>query len=415
MTKLLPRLLLLTLLLIPGIGLHAQVITAVSVTGLKRTKPHVAEYPLKKFIRQDGMRIDFNEVHAAIAGTGILEPISIGVGVAPDGDGMILTVEVREKWAFLPLPLFSTDFNTIWSGGLGIMDNNVFGLNDKFIVVGTYGNTGWFASVMYQYTPEREHFPGWNIMGMYGRQSVKDADQHKRSLRKYDQDIIMGGLGIQYPVTELFTASTAVSLQQRSIQERDDSLNAPENDTLAVRINPSLEISRSNWDGYLLSQRRAKLDYTFMPALAAGSAEADLLHTLSLRGSYEKSIIPGFKAGIRGGIRYNPKANPIIESSAAAVLIDILPGTFSAQNYAGAAAGLEKYLFKFSQGTLAVLASYQAVYSYGPLLEHQFDHGVSGALNLYLSRIAIPAAGFGVSYNVAKNEFAFGFNMGASF
>jgi hypothetical protein len=147
----------------------------------------------------------------------------------------------------------------------------------------------------------------------------------------------------------------------------------------------------------------------------ADPADINPLHTVSLRGVYERSILPGFKAGIRGGMRYSPGAPPIFDSSASSVLIDILPGTFSAQNYLGAALGFEKYLYKFSQGTLAFLASYQAVYSYGPLLEHQFDHGVSGALNFYLSRIAIPTMGIGVFYNVAKNEFMVGYNIGASF
>ncbi|GHV77559.1 hypothetical protein AGMMS49942_23800 [Spirochaetia bacterium] len=412
------RILLLFLLLIPGVYLSAQTITAVSVTGLKRTKPHVAEYPLQKFIGREGMSVDFNDVHAAILDTGILEPLSIGVGRRADGDGMILTVQVREKWAFLPLPLFKTDFDTVWSAGLGIMDNNAFGLNDKFVLAGAYGNTAWFATAMYQYTPERNHFPGWNVMGRYGRENERDTDQHKRILRKFEQDTITGGLGIQYPVTDLLTVSAAFSLQQRIIRKRDDSPNDPGEGTLAGRITPSLELRRSNWDGYLLRERRAKLDYTLtLPDMHP-------FHTVSLRGVYEMSILPGFKAGLRGGIRYSPDAPPIFESPASSVIIDILPGTFSAQHYAGAALGLEKFIYKISkvpkvlgplQGTIAIFASYQTVYSYGPLLEHQFDHGISGALNLYLSRVAIPTIGIGVFYNVAKNEFMVGYNMGVSF
>jgi hypothetical protein len=418
MTKQFIRSLLVTLLLAAGFHLQAQdaaefpprVITAVSVTGLTRTKPHVAEYPLKKFIGQDGMSIDFNDVHAAIVGTGILEPLSIGIEETPDRDGMVLTVTVQEKWAFFPIPIFFADSNGTLGGGGALMDANAFGLNDKFIAAGIYSTSGWFASLIYQNTPERKHFPGWNIMGMYGRQSRRDTDQHKTNLRKYKQDIITGDLGIQYPVTDLFTLSTSLSFSRRSLRESEDSLLPPEKGILAVGINPALELNRSHWDGYLLSQRNAKLDYTFMPVI-----DAIPLHTLSLRGNYEISVIPGFKAGFRGGIRYSPEAPPLLESSASSVGFNILPSTFSAQHYAGAALGFEKYLYKFSQGTMAFLLSYQAVYSYGPILEHEFDHGVSAALNLYLSKIAIPAMGIGVSYNVAAEEFAVGFNMGTSF
>ncbi|MDR2079345.1 MAG: hypothetical protein LBP74_06475 [Treponema sp.] len=412
------RFFLVTLLLAAGFRLQAQhaaefpaqVITAVSVTGLARTKPHVAEYPLKKFIGQDGMSIDFNDVYAAIVGTGILEPLSIGVEETPDRDGMVLTVNVREKWAFFPIPVFFADSNGTLGGGGALMDANAFGLNDKFIVAGTYSTSGWFASLIYQNTPERKHFPGWNIMGMYARQSQRDTDQHKTNLRKYEQDVIIGRMGIQYPVTDVFTVSTSLSFSRRSIRESADSLLSPEKGILAGEINPALELNRSHWDGYLLSQRRAKLDYAFMPVM-----DAVPLHTLSLQGNYEISVIPGFKAGFRGGIRYSPEAPPLLESSASSVGFNILPSTFSAQHYAGAALGFEKYLYKFSQGTMAFLISYQTVYSYGPILEHEFDHGVTGALNLYLSRIAIPAMGIGVSYNVAADEFTVSFNMGTSF
>jgi hypothetical protein len=410
MTKLPFRFILGVLFLFSGVLLGAQAVTGVSVRGIKRTRPHVAEYPLQKFIGQDGMLLDFNEVHAAIVGTGILEPLSIGVEPAPDREGLILVVDVREKWALFPLPVFFADSDGNIQGGGAFMDANAFGLNDTFIAAGLYGSSGWLASVIYQYTPERRRLPGWNVMGMYGRLNRRDTDQHKRELRNYDQETIVGSLGIRYPATEYLTLSVSSSLHRQSISEGDRPREVPEKDVFAGEINPSLEISRSHWDGYLLAQRRASLDYTLM-LLSKDSP----LHAVSARANYELSLVPGFKAGLRGGIRYAPNALPILESSASVVDIAILPNSFSAQNFAGASLGFEKYLYKFSQGTLAFLASYQAVYSYGPILGDQFDHGVSGAVNFYLSRIAIPALGFGVSFNVAKGEYAGVFSIGMGF
>ncbi|WP_010257018.1 hypothetical protein [Treponema primitia] len=409
MTKLSRRIFLFTLLLVTGVYLQAQEITAVSVTGLVRTKPYVAEYPLKKFIGRDGMGLDFNEVHAAMVNTGILEPLSIGVEENPDGEGMTLTVHVREKWAFFPFPVFFMDSDGGMSGGGAFMDANAFGLNDKFIVAGIFGTSGIITSLIYQITPER-NFPGLNFMGMYGRQNQQDTDQHKKDLRRYNQDTIIGRLGLDYSVTELLKTSVSFSLHRRSIRESEDALRSPEEGVLAGGINPALEIGRSHWDGYLLSQQNAKLDYTFLMVM-----DDPALHTISLRGNYERSLVPGFKAVVRGGIHYAPASPPILESSASSVGINILPNTFSAQHYAGAVLGLEKYLFKFSQGTLALLATYQAVYSYGPILEHQFDHGVTGAMNFYLSKIAIPALGLGLSYNVAADELTSTFSIGMSF
>jgi hypothetical protein len=393
-----------------GTLLHAQTIASVSVRVLKLTKPHVAEYPLEKFIGQDGMLLDFNEVHAAIIGTGILEPLSIGVELTPDRDALILVVEVREKWAFFPLPVFFIDSGGNMQGGGALLDANAFGLNDTFIVAGLYGTSGWLASVIYSYTPERKRLPGWSIMGVYGRGNQQNTDQHRTELRNYEQSIIIGSLGMQYSVTDYLTASTSLSLHRQDISDGAHPREVPDRDSISGEFSPSLEISRSHWDGFLLSQRQASLGY----ALTL-SPDDSPLHAISARANYELSIIPGFKAGLRGGIRYAPYAPPQSESSASSVNIAILPNSFSAQNFAGASLGVEKYLYKFSQGTLAFLASYQAVYSHGPILGDQFDHGAAVSLNFYLSRIAIPALGFGVSCNVAKNEYNGVFSIGMSF
>jgi outer membrane protein assembly factor BamA len=410
MTKQPFRFALCALFLFLGALLHGQTIVSVSVRGLKRTKPYVAEYPLQKFIGQDGMLIDFNEVHAAIIGTGILEPISIGVELAPDREGLILAVEVREKWSFFPIPVFVMDSNGNIRGGAALMDANAFGLKDTFIGAGLYGTSGWLASVIYQYTPDREKLPGWSVMGMYSSQNQINTDQHKKELRNYDQRTIAGSLGIQYPATEYLTASVSFSLIEQSVSDGEHPREVPEKGLFAAGVEPSLVIAKTHWDGFLLSQQRASVGYDLTLPW-----DRSPLHAVSARANYELSIVPGFKAGIRGGIRYAPNSLPVLESPASAVDIAILPDSFSAQNLAGASLGLEKYLHKFSQGTLAFLASYQAIYSYGPILGDQFDHGVSASLNFYLSRIAIPAVGLGVAWNAAKNEYTAAFSIGMSF
>jgi hypothetical protein len=409
-TKLPLRFVLCALFLLSGLSLHGQTVTAVSVRGIKRTRPHVAEYPLQKFIGQDGMLLDFNEVHAAIVDMGILEPLSIGVEPAPDREGLILVVEVREKWALFPFPVFFADSSGDMRGGGAFMDANAFGLNDTFVVAGLYGSSDWLATVLYQYTPERKSVPGWNVMGMYGRQNRQDTDQHKAELRNFDQETIVGSLGLQYPATEYLTLSLSSSLHRRNISDGDHPREVPDRDVFAGGVNPSVEISRSHWDGFLSSQRRVSLDYTLMLL-----TDHSPLHTIAAQANYERSLVPGFKAGLRGGIHYAPNAPPLFESSASLMGAAILPHSFSAQNFATASLGFEKYLYKFSQGTLAFLASYQAVYSHGPILGDQFDHGVSGAVNFYLSRIAIPALGIGVSYNVARDEYAGVFSIGMGF
>jgi hypothetical protein len=95
--------------------------------------------------------------------------------------------------------------------------------------------------------------------------------------------------------------------------------------------------------------------------------------------------------------------------------VNILPTDYYATDFAGISLGLEKHLFKFSHGTLSLSAAYQAVYSHGDLLAHQFDHGAAAMLLMYFSKLALPAVGLGGAYNVSKNTWQYAFNVGMSF
>ena len=117
----------------------------------------------------------------------------------------------------------------------------------------------------------------------------------------------------------------------------------------------------------------------------------------------------------RGGFVFSPEAPPLFESSPRSVEVGILPQSFSAQNFLGGSAGLEKCIFKRSFGTLSILSSYQVVYSKGPILGERFDYGVLGGIQFYLRKLAIPAVGLGISYNLAADYMQGAFNIGMSF
>ncbi|MDR2028013.1 MAG: hypothetical protein LBP93_00595 [Treponema sp.] len=380
-------------------------ITGISITGLKRTKPHVAEGPLKKFIGRQA--VDVDEVHAAILDAGILEPVSIEIGDAPEGDGKILNIEVREKWSIFPLPIVSVNSGGTSGGGF-FVDTNAFGLNDKFVAGGLYGSGGWTAMLMYINTPDREQFPGWTVGGMYSRQDREDTDQNEVVFRSFPLDSLKVFGGISYPFLELFSASLDISFNRLVI--RDDPPEDGGAEAQAVGLNPGLSVSHSDWDGYLLSRQSVSLGYEYTIGIDFPDFQA-----LSFQGIYEKSLIPGFRAAIHSGALFAPGAPALFESPPSAARVNILPSGFSARHYGGVSMGLEKYLLKTSFGILSILASYQLVYSWGPVLKDQWDHGVAGALSFYLSRLALPAMGLGLSYNVAAAYFQGYFNIGMSF
>jgi hypothetical protein len=119
-----------------------RVITSIEITGLTRTKLHIAQYPLEKFIGRDGSTLNFNEVEAAVKDIGTLELQSIGL--VESEDGIMLHVTVTEKWSIFPVPIFTFIFGHI-SAGFFFADTNAFGIGDLMAFGGIYNKLSWIG------------------------------------------------------------------------------------------------------------------------------------------------------------------------------------------------------------------------------------------------------------------------------
>jgi hypothetical protein len=195
------------------------------------------------------------------------------------------------------------------------------------------------------------------------------------------------------------------------LRDTDSPVNAPEDGIQAISFTPGIGITHNTWDGYFLNEKSASLKYNY--TLVIGD---DDVHTVSFKGALNHSIIPGFRLTAKSGLIYaTPSASPFFESTPINASVNILPQTYAAVDFASLSFGLEKHLFKFKFGAIAISAGYQAVYSHGEMLYHQFDHGPVAMAQMYLSRVAIPGIGLGGAYNVAKNTWQYAFNVGMVF
>jgi hypothetical protein len=299
--------------------------------------------------------------------------------------------------------------NTVF--GLFLMDVNAFGQRDQMSVGAIYGSSGFSGLAMYNHTPNRAGLPGWNAAVSYGHRESEDLDRYETVHRRYSTNQFRLSLGINYPFNNLFSGSTSLSFTNISLAENENPLNPPEKGAMLLGFSPSLSLRRSSWDGFLLSQQSLSLRYGYNYALLGSS-----FHQVDIRGVFEQSFIPGFRAGLRAGLVWrshgDTSTNTLFEYSPQSVNINILPQGFSARNYASLSAGLEKHLIQFRWGSLSALGSWQSVFSYGSISGEQFDHGPSGGLRLYLSRVALPAMSLNFAYNMNSGLYQAGFNLG---
>jgi hypothetical protein len=383
-------------------------ITSISISGLKRTKYSTAERPLLRFIGKDASRLDIDEVYSVILDMGIFEVVSIKITGA--ADGKVLEVEVKEKWAIFPIPIFSISSGKI-RGGAALYDANAFGINDKMALAGMYGSGSWMAMALYLSPPAGSGF-GWTLSGGFSRDGREDTDQKNKVYRSFKLDSISAGSSLTYPLSELITASLRFSYINHSITEHIFAVretNEKDRQQI-VRMGPELGLRRSTWDGVFLSEESLTAAYFYSQGIDSPS-----FHTLQARLAYEKSFIPGFRAVIRSGGIYSPGTTALFESSPREAAVNILSPSYKARHLAGLSLGLEKKLITFPFGILSALAAWQQVYSSGPVMGNQFDYGVAVSAFVYLKRLAIPAMGGGLAYNVRARHWQSFFNMGMSF
>ena len=338
--------------------------------------------------------VDRNDVIAAILAAGILEPLSIEI------EGPALAVEVREQWAIFPIPMISSDASGT-AFGLLFVDANAFGLNDQLLLGGHYHPNNWSATAGYIRSSRGGRSPGFVGLFSFGREERHDLNQNSEVLRRFELDEISVRAMLRFPLladTDLLTASVLFSFDDFRLRNRGEALRAPDYSLRLYGTGADFTAERNSWDGFFLSRREISVQGLFLTDFSGVS-----FASANVQGTWERSIVPGFRLNLRSGILFMPNTPIFFEQDPEVAQVDILPADFSARSYAGLSAGLEQRILRIPAGTVSVAASYQAVYSEGSVLGNSFDHGVTGAIFFYLNRIAIPAVGLGLAYNVQRN------------
>ncbi|MDR0998861.1 MAG: hypothetical protein LBL70_07320, partial [Treponema sp.] len=276
-----------------------NLIAGTLVTGLKRTRPQVAQEALRKFIGQDAASVDLNEVRAAILDTGILEPLDVEI-LDTEERGALIRVEVRDKWSIFPIPVFFIGSGG-FQAGAAFFDANALGLNQKAAVTGMYRSNGWMVYGMYSVPPNGKRRPGWMLSGSFSRNEREDQDQKENALRRFNLDSVntLGALNFRF--TDILDFSLRFGYAGQFLRETEDPLRAPDSDAQGLRTGAGFSLKKTDWDGYLLSEKSASLGYTRFFGLDSPS-----FHSLRFDGTLQQSIVPGFRTDLRGGLLYEP-------------------------------------------------------------------------------------------------------------
>jgi hypothetical protein len=393
-------------IVVPAFSQPKNIITSIRVNGLKLTKPRTAEEPLRRFLGQEADLIDRDNVKAAVIDQGILDPLSVTIEEDTEMQGKTLVVEVKEKW-----PVFFGPFLFTGSGGLtaGLFfyHANAFGLNDQMVLGGMYKNGGWLAMALYGARPGSAGYFGWFAKSSFSEWEHRNANANDETLRRFNTRSIEAGASLQYKINNIADTAFNISYTNTELLDTESPVNMPDSGMSFFEFGPEISLRKTDWDGYFLLEQTASLKYNIIVDLTA-----DVWHSISFKCVYEKPVLPGFRVNIRCGGIFRPDAPELLETGPDEAGVNILPVSFSARYYTGLSLGLEKYLYRFSFGTISLFGAWQMAYSGGAILGNRFDYGVISSLRFYMSRLAIPAMGAGLAYNIMADYFQFFFSIG---
>ncbi|MDR3302274.1 MAG: hypothetical protein LBT01_07070 [Spirochaetaceae bacterium] len=399
------------------------VITKIEVEGLEQTKPYIVTDVLQKYIGMDSREIDINEVYAKIADLNIIEPDEIEI--VPNETGQTLLANITDKWPYIGFPLFLMSSDGFITAGLMALNMNVWGIGDRFFAVGMWNadyhdidtTSGGNAMINYSHNTRNMFLPKWVLALNYtGGKTFKVTNQEADTLHQWKADNIRVSSTFRYELFDkLFTPSLGILFSNTMLRKSDIDILPPDADSMSIDLAPSVAFRRSNFDGFLMSEKSASLNYTLRIGL-----ETETTDHIDFLGKYEQSILPGFKFTSNAIAVYSLHAKMVsgLYPSAMGMRIPvaaILPSTYMVYHYFGANTGVEKYIYRWKYLMVSMLLNYQVIGTYTPDLDWQFDHGFGVGVSLYLPRVAIPAIKATANYNIPRNHFSAAFSVGVSF
>ena len=394
------------------------VVSKINFVGLKKTRDSYIQSKVEKFTGKPLAETDLHELETAIQLEGLFDDIHISTAQTSDTEAEI-TVSVKEKITFIPLPFAMASSSGFMAGGV-VMDTNAFGRKDNFMIGGFFSNSGKTGMASFSKPPKSNGIPGFSIFVSGGLSNPELVDLEEDTILKYKSIGFSGSLSLSEKLGEHFSISNSYGYRYLSTEADDDYPLFPEEKLHIGKVALSFGYSRSDWNGVFMSTNFASV------SAAAGltnSEDEDYRHPFGLSfaiGEQHPIFVDRLRMYQKISGYYGKKNHISDYKGQGAASVNILPGSFSTERIVGGNAGLEVAVAKFSWAMLSIYGDYQLVYTKKNTLledddEYEFMHGPNGGVRFYLSKIAFPALSMGLAYNVTKNYWQFAAEMGVSF
>ncbi|MBR1536930.1 MAG: hypothetical protein IJ630_08325 [Treponema sp.] len=393
------------------------IISKINFIGLKKTRESYIQSKVKKFLNEPGSEENLHNLETTLQLEGLFNDIKIESEKKNDTE-CELNISVTEKITFIPLPFAMYSDTGFMAGGV-IMDTNAFGRKDMFMFGGFFSKETLSGMAAFSKSAGEHGRPGISVFVSTAKKFPEYDNLSEEVVLKFKSIAFDANLLISEKFSEHITFSNGFSFSSSSNRDVSDYEGFSPESIITGSVSFSLGYSKSDWNGVFMSTNSASI-----------SAEAGLTNSDEKKIRYPRRF--SFSIGeqypifwdrfriyqkISGFYGIDNHLSAFTEQGAGSV--SILPGYFVTERIIGGNAGFELALKKFSWGMISIYADYQLVYAQDFTIEgdgdYEFEHGANGGMRLYLAKIAFPALGIGLSYNVMHNRWQFSAAMGVSF
>jgi outer membrane protein assembly factor BamA len=360
-----------------------------------------------------GMRvsdIDPDAVKQSLLKSGIFSEAGLDVEIA-DGTAAV-TVQVREKWTFIPIPSGYYGSGG-WSAGLDLLEYNFLGLRKTLVIGGSDSNLGVSGTIAYidpRFLRSRTSFKAF---ASYGNANVEAEYQDDSDYASYNETTANAGLYAEYPSEDKLRADAELTLRYTGLSTADAGRYAGlYGESLLLIPGVGVTYDGQRFSGYHESGPTANLSYTHgfslrdMPSYDSIEASAELMLGTFLDGLAD--------LGFAG--KYGDRPFQTLGSLSGPGYRTLPQGySYSAKNVA-LYSSLELPFVEAPWCVMTAGAFYEGgIYATGLAGDRtELFHGPGLSYRLYLHDIALPAVGIDAAYNVPIGIIVFSLNVGVS-
>jgi hypothetical protein len=398
-------------------GLHGQEgprIRAFEVRGLTRTRLSVVEPYYRPFVGRPYAEFSADGLIQDLRKLGIFNPeIQVFPQAPPEENGDVdVVIVLEEKWTLLPFPFAAATSSGKLYGGLAFIESNFLGYNKKMYALGMLSTRGWRGMLGYADPSLLGSDLAYNGLFSGGVNEREFADEDGDPWQNFETTDIILRSGLTWKASETIRLGIGAGFLDFDVNGGFESKFPPPASARLAQGALSFQYDDLYYDSVLVSGLLFKAQYErFFPLSADTLAFSQYGAALS----YQKKIFGDHRLGFSAEGLYIPGAPLVMEPDISGRILNTLPDDLVADSAASARVSFEYLLSSFSWGAFTVQGIYEAgVFSLDGGCP-SYAQGPGGGLRVYLAKIALPAFGLDVYYNVQTGRTNASMRMGLSF